>query len=96
MNDPQADVNRAEHAARLLNDELLMDALKAIRDDVVRTWVECPARDKEGKEALWQLAKTADKFETLLRGYVETGKLATANLKSFEERRVLRMPRMFG
>lgn len=90
--DLKADVSRAEHAARLLNDELLADALKTIRDEVVRMWVDCPARDKEGKEALWQLARTADKFELLLKGYVETGKLATAGLKRFEERRgLLRM-----
>lgn len=90
--DLKADVSRAEHAARLLNDELLADALKTIRDEVVRMWVDCPARDMEGKEALWQLARTADKFELLLKGYVETGKLATAGLKRFEERRgLLRM-----
>jgi hypothetical protein len=90
----QSDVDRAEHANRLLNDQLLQDALSAIRDEVVRTWVDCPARDAEGKEALWQLARTADKFENLLRGYIETGKLATANLKHFEERKGLR--RVFG
>jgi hypothetical protein len=94
MTDPQADIDRAEHAHRLLQDELLQDALKAIKDEVARAWIDCPARDKEGKEALWQLAKTADKFESLLKGYVETGKLARANLKAFEERRGLR--RVFG
>lgn len=94
MTDPQADIDRAEHAHRLLQDELLQDALKAIKDEVSRAWIDCPARDKEGKEALWQLAKTADKFESLLKGYVETGKLATANLKAFEDRRGLR--RVFG
>lgn len=92
--DLMRDVSRAEHADRLLNDELLNQALQTIRDEVVRMWVECPARDKEGKEALWQLAKTADKFESLLKGYVQTGKLATANLKVFEERKGLR--RVFG
>lgn len=92
--DLQRDIDRAGHAQRLLNDELLQEALKAIRDEVVRTWVDCPARDAEGKEALWQLAKTADKFETLLKGYIETGKLATVNLKRFEETRGLR--RVFG
>lgn len=92
--DLMADVSRAEHAQRLLNDQLLKDALQAIRDEVVRTWEECPTRDAEGKEALWQLMKTAGKFESLLKGYIETGKLATANLKHFEERRGLR--RVFG
>lgn len=96
MNDRnlQADIDRAEHANRLLNDQLLQDALKAIKDDVQRAWIDCPQRDHEGKEALWQLAKTADKFEALLKGYIETGKLASANLKAFEERRGLR--RVFG
>ena len=92
--DLQRDIDRAGHAERLLNDELLADALQAIRNEVVRTWVDCPARDKDGKEALWQLAKTADKFESLLRGHIETGKLARVNLKAFEERRGLR--RVFG
>jgi hypothetical protein len=92
MNDRalMADIDRAEHASRLLNDQLLKDTLDTIKNEVVRMWVECPARDAEGKEALWQLMKTADKFESLLRGYVETGKLATSNLKHFEQRGLLR------
>lgn len=96
MNDHElmADIDRAEHANRLLQDQLLQDALKAIKDEVQRVWIDCPQRDHEGKEALWQLAKTADKFESLLKGYIETGKLATANLKHFEERKGLR--RVFG
>jgi hypothetical protein len=96
MNDKnlQNEMDRAEHAQRLLSDTLLQDALNAIKAEVVKTWIECPARDSEGKEALWQLAKTADKFEALLKGYVETGKLASANLKHFEERKGLR--RVFG
>lgn len=90
----QTDLNRAEHANRLLQDQLLQDALKAIKDEVQRVWLDCPQRDHEGKEALWQLAKTADKFESLLKGYIETGKLAKANLKAFEELRGLR--KVFG
>lgn len=85
----QAQVDRAEHAARLLQDQLLNDALAAIKAEVMRTWIDCPQRDKDGKEALWQLAKTADKFEGLLRGYIEAGKLAQVNLKAFEEKRSL-------
>lgn len=90
----QSQIDRAEHAHRLLNDELLADSLAAIKSEVQRVWIDCPQRDHEGKEALWQLAKTADKFESLLRGYIESGKLAQINLKAFEERRGLR--RVFG
>ena len=96
MNEQQTqnDLNRAEHASRLLQDELLTDALAAIKGEVQRAWIDCPQRDHEGKEALWQLAKTADKFESLLKGYIETGKLAKANLKAFDERRGI--SRIFG
>ena len=87
--DLQADIDRAEHAQRLLSDQLLQDALGAIKAEIQRFWIDCPQRDHEGKEALWQLAKTADKFEALLKGYIETGKLAAVNLKSFEERKSL-------
>lgn len=89
----ESDISRAEHAQRLLNDELLAAALTAIRDEVVRAWVECPQRDAQGKEALWQLAKTADKFEALLKGHIESGKLARDHLdrlKEFEKRTGIR------
>lgn len=82
--------SRGHHAAELLENAILKDALKAIKDDVMAQWLECPARDHEGKEALWQLARTAQKFERILMGYVETGRLATENIKSFEEKKGLR------
>lgn len=85
MNDWQRDVDRAEHAQRLLNDELLQAALSAIKADVVQMWIDCPARDTQGKEALWQLAKTADKFTAILQGHIETGKVSRDKLKRFEE-----------
>lgn len=81
---------RGRRAAELLSNELLQDALKAIEAEVIEQWKACPARDAEGKEALWQLMKTAEKFKVLLTGHIEAGKLATLNLKRYEERRGLR------
>ena len=80
---------RGRRAQALLEDELLQEALKAISDEVAAQWIACPARDKEGKEALWQLAKTAEKFKAVLTGYVQTGKLATDQLKRFEKESLL-------
>jgi hypothetical protein len=85
---------RAQRAAELLENETLKQALEAIESEVVRQWGECPARDKDGKEALWQLYKTAQKFRNLLSGYVETGKLATENLRRHDEQSKIR--RLFG
>lgn len=87
--DLREDQTRAQRAADVLNNEVFAEALAAIRSEVVKQWESCPARDHEGKEALWQLIKTASKFEGLLKGYIETGKLATEQLKRFEKESVL-------
>ena len=79
------DVERARQAAELLNHPMLVAALDAIDSEVIRQWEECPARDAEGKEALWQLKKTATKFRLLLRGHIESGKLAAENIRRMDE-----------
>lgn len=81
--------DRGQKASELLDNELLLQALEAIESEVVAQWEQCPARDKDGKEALWQLFKTSKKFRSILLGYVETGKLATEQLRRFEERKGL-------
>lgn len=90
---PEQEAHRGDEAARLLENDLLKDALAAIEADVVKQWQECPARDQEGKEALWQLMKTAQKFRRILIGHIETGKLARENMKRHEESRLARMGR---
>ena len=89
-----AQQTRGQISSSLLENELLQEALNAIEKEVIDCWEKCPAHDKDGKEALWQLFKTSKKFRNILTGYVETGKLATANLSQFEERRGIR--KLFG
>lgn len=87
---------RGWKAQELIDNELLQKALSAIEEEVISQWEVCPARDKDGKEALWQLYKTSKKFRTLLLGYVQTGKLATDNLQRYEESRVRQLARRVG
>ena len=84
MNDLQ-DTERGRQAAELLAHPLLKQALAAIEAEVVSQWGQCPARDHDGKEALWQLFKTAQKFRGVLSGYVESGKFAADKLRKFDE-----------
>jgi hypothetical protein len=72
-------------AMSLAENALLNEALDAIDKEVMEQWVNCPARDKDGKEALWQLIKTSRKFRSILTGYIESGKLATDRLKYHEK-----------
>jgi hypothetical protein len=83
--DLMTEQTRGQTATSLLEHELLQEALTAIDKEVMEQWIACPARDKEGKEALWQLIKTSRKFRNILTGYVESGKLATEQMKRFDK-----------
>lgn len=83
--DLKLDQSRGMRATELLENDVLLDALKAIEEEVIQQWEACPSRDKDGKEALWQLFKTSKKFRNILIGYVETGKLATEQMKRWEK-----------
>lgn len=91
MNDTELmrEQTRGQLSQSLLENELLQEALAAIDKEVMEQWIACPARDHEGKEALWQLIKTSRKFRSILEGYIETGKLAAEQLRHFEEKRGL-------
>jgi hypothetical protein len=90
----EQEIHRGHEAQRLLDSDLLKEALAAIDAEVVKQWEQCPARDHDGKEALWQLLKTSKKFQRLLLGYVQTGKLAQENLKRHEESKLDRIGRL--
>lgn len=90
---PEQEMHRGDEARRLLDSKVMSEALGALESEIVAQWEQCPARDKEGKEALWQLLKTKKKFERLLTGYIETGKLARENLRRIEESKLARMGR---
>lgn len=75
MNDRQ-EVNIARNASEVLENPAFQEGMKLLRESVVAQWKECPIRDKEGQLLLLQLAKITDKFENLLVGFIERGKLA--------------------
>lgn len=66
---------RAEYAGQIVNNPVFQQACEVIKQEVIRAWADCPARDHEGKEYLWQLYRNTVKFEAVFRGYVESGKL---------------------
>jgi hypothetical protein len=91
--DLQREIDRAGHAERLLNDELLKEAIQTIRNEIIRQWVATEHKQDKDREGFWMFAKTVDNFELLLRGYIQTGKLAADKLR-IEEKRGLR--KVFG
>lgn len=75
MTDSQA-VNLAIDASSVLDNPAYTEAMERLRAQVVEEWKACPIRDREGQLLYLQIAKLADKFEGMLRGYIEGGKLA--------------------
>ena len=67
-------------ASQVLDNPAYKAAMEALRAEVIDAWKKCPVRDKEGQVLLLQLAKLTDKFESILVGMVETGKLTQHNL----------------
>lgn len=67
-------------ADQVLNSEAFKLAMSHLKTSVVQEWKACPVRDQEGALLLLQLAKLTDKFESILVGMVETGKLTQHNL----------------
>ena len=68
--------NQGRHAADALDNPAIQAAIKGMRDEVILQWKTCPIRDSEGQLLLLQLAKLTDKFEGILLGFVQGGKLA--------------------
>lgn len=85
MNDQQI-ATHGVYASQVLENPAYQEAMKLLREQVVAAWKDCPVRDAEGQLLLLQLAKLTDKFEAILNGAVESGKLADHRLKIDELR----------
>lgn len=76
----RSDAQRGDDARRVLESPAFQEAMKALQEQIVSEWSKCPVRDTEGQRLLLQLHKLSKKFEAMLTGMVETGKLAQVNL----------------
>lgn len=74
-------IRRADDAARVLNEKVVVDALEAIKQEIIEQWEATPARDTEGREWIWRHYKVAQKFEGILKGCIEAGKMEKALLE---------------
>lgn len=85
MTDHQT-AQRGVDARMVLDNDAYKAAMESLRAQVIQQWKDCPVRDKEGQLLLLQLAKLADKFESILNGLVESGKFADHKINLDKER----------
>jgi len=71
---------RGVRAQRLMEDDLLKEALSVIRGNIRDSWETSKANDKDGREDAWKMMKVVNEFERHLRSVMGTGKMAEAEL----------------
>lgn len=82
-------LRKAERAGQIFRDPLVQETLELMEQDIFEAWMVCPVRDVEARETLWRMAVTTRKFADILRGTMESGKIALNQIqhkKSFIER----------
>ena len=78
---PKEEIQRSEAAKRIYNDPLFKEAMKLVREEILRKWEETPARDTDGREWLWLFHQAANKFDNTFKTWLETGKMAEMQLE---------------
>jgi hypothetical protein len=68
-------ISKGQQASRILDEPIVKEALSAIKAEIIEQWSATPARDAEGREWVWRHYKVAERFEAMLRGYIETGRI---------------------
>ena len=72
---------RANAARELVEHPLYVEAFEVYTQRLKTEWADSPARDKEGRETLWIMLKTAQAVQSHLQQILETGKLASLQLQ---------------
>ena len=82
----EQDLERARHAAALLNNPLLDEILSTLKRTYVDDWLASEPRDIETRERLYLASRVVDDFSRELRIAVENGAITKAILKRKQER----------
>ena len=85
MSDEDA-IDRAHRAARLMDDELLNEALDLMRETYLNTWEHTPVRDVLLREKLWMMISAVRLFKQHLRSVLDGGKVVNLTMKMRNER----------
>ena len=77
---PEAELERAARAESILGDDLFKEAVKAVEQSLLDGIKRSPIKDAELREKLCQQLTQLEAVISVLRGYMESGKLAEATL----------------
>lgn len=74
-------VYNGNRAKEVLENEAFQQAFADIEEEVIKQWMDSPARDSEGREKLFVYLHQLRKVKAHLTTTLETGKLAQLDLR---------------
>jgi hypothetical protein len=78
---------RAAHAKRLLEDDLLKEAFESVRKEYLSAWRATNPQDGELREQLWRAFSVTDKVQSHLARVMDDGKIAARDIADLADRR---------
>ena len=72
MNDDE----RAQHAKRILEDPVFVEAYDLLRDEILTTWEHSGAHDQTERETAWLALKILSRFRVHFESLVTTGEMS--------------------
>lgn len=67
---PEQQIQRGEHARRLLEDPLFKESMAEVKLAITESWASLPVENKAQAEELKRLLWAAKQFEALLEGHI--------------------------
>lgn len=68
--------SRGLEASQVIDNPAYQQAMTLLKDSIDKEWQKADVRDVEGQRLLLQFRKTAERFEKILTGMVDTGRYA--------------------
>ncbi len=82
-----AEMARGEKAKRILEDELVKEALQSMRKNLMTEWERSKVNDQKGREKVWLTLHVLNEFERALASHMETGKFAKIEMSKLQQMR---------
>jgi hypothetical protein len=75
---------KADQAKALLENPMFRKAFDEVKEALYQSWSEVPVRDVEGREWIFKLFIAQQRFESIFKGYIDTGKLESVTRPKFK------------
>lgn len=81
----EKDIERAQHAKRLLADPLIQGAFVTLAQTLHEAWERCPIRDREGQHELRLMLELLGQLKSYFDLAISDGELAAQTIKARED-----------